>query len=244
MHVRATLSPFEPTRRGSKTRVRKFFFGKGTRVGASACRSGGMHRGISKKVRRSAVGISVFENWNRYYDPFTGRYIQPEPLLLYPGFAPEVARGGHSTPAYGYAFNSPTMNIDPNGLQATPGMAPTSAPGGGAAGFLGLLFNYLNEQTTTHTGVDGSTWTCNSQGCRKTFPATCSDSSSSRWQCTASCNVQAIPGRAPTSFPERVTGTGTGSSEDAACREAKRSATQSAPGGTYARHCQCSCTSR
>ena len=117
MHVRATLSPFEPTRRGSKTRVRKFFFGKGTRVGASACRSGGMHRGISKKVRRSAVGISVFENWNRYYDPFTGRYIQPEPLLQSPLFSKWLSRAGYSPPTYGYAFNSPQRFTDRSGLQ-------------------------------------------------------------------------------------------------------------------------------
>jgi hypothetical protein len=61
------------------------------------------------------------------------------------------------------------------------------------------------------------------------------------WNCTASCNVQAIEGKAPASFPERVTGNASNSNQETACTEAKRLATQSAPAGTYARHCQCKC---
>jgi RHS repeat-associated protein len=59
------------------------------------------------------------------------------------------------------------------------------------------------------------------------------------WTCTASCNVENF--RNIPNVPPRVTGIGTGSSEDIACRNAKRAATQSAPPGTYARHCQCDC---
>lgn len=62
-----------------------------------------------------------------------------------------------------------------------------------------------------------------------------------RWTCTAQCNVQAIPGKSLPTFPERVFGTGSGTSEAAACENAKRSATQSAPAGTYPRHCKCTC---
>ncbi len=59
------------------------------------------------------------------------------------------------------------------------------------------------------------------------------------WSCTASCNLQAI---AAAVLPyERVTGSGVGSSEQEACRNAKRAATQAAPRGTYARHCRCRC---
>jgi len=59
------------------------------------------------------------------------------------------------------------------------------------------------------------------------------------WSRTASCNLQAI---AATMLPyERVTGSGVGSSEQEACRNAKREATQAAPRGTYARHCRCRC---
>ena len=61
-----------------------------------------------------------------------------------------------------------------------------------------------------------------------------------RWTCTASCNLQGIGGNEPP-LP-RVTGTGTGSNENEACLNAKRSATQSAPPGTYPRHCQCACS--
>jgi hypothetical protein len=61
------------------------------------------------------------------------------------------------------------------------------------------------------------------------------------WQCTASCNVQAIEGKAPKTFPERVTGFGSNNSQDEACTIAKRDATQKAVAGTYARHCQCDC---
>ncbi len=33
------------------------------------------------------VESDLFENWNRYYDAFSGRYIQPEPLLNSPRWA-------------------------------------------------------------------------------------------------------------------------------------------------------------
>jgi hypothetical protein len=61
------------------------------------------------------------------------------------------------------------------------------------------------------------------------------------WSCEAQCNVQAIPNKAPASFPDRVYGAGIGSSEGEACMNAKRVATQAAPAGTYARHCKCDC---
>jgi hypothetical protein len=32
----------------------------------------------------------VFENWNRYYDPAIGNYLQPEPLLQHQGVAPAI----------------------------------------------------------------------------------------------------------------------------------------------------------
>jgi RHS repeat-associated protein len=63
-----------------------------------------------------------------------------------------------------------------------------------------------------------------------------------KWACTASCNLQGI-GENPPPYP-RVTGTGTGSNENEACLNAKRSATQSAPPGTYPRHCQCVCSAQ
>jgi hypothetical protein len=61
-----------------------------------------------------------------------------------------------------------------------------------------------------------------------------------RWSCTATCNVQQIDKDA--ACPDRVTGSASGSSEEDACREAKRAATQSTPRGCYPRHCSCDCS--
>jgi RHS repeat-associated protein len=49
-----------------------------------------------------------FENWNRYYDPSIGRYLQPEPLL---------ATEPGALPAYAYSLNNPLWLIDTNGLE-------------------------------------------------------------------------------------------------------------------------------
>jgi RHS repeat-associated protein len=63
-----------------------------------------------------------------------------------------------------------------------------------------------------------------------------------KWLCTASCPLQGIGDTNPPF--ERVTGVGWGNSETAACLNAKRAATQSAPRGTYPRHCDCDCKKR
>ncbi|WP_410477871.1 RHS repeat-associated core domain-containing protein [Myxococcus sp. MxC21-1] len=57
----------------------------------------------------------LFENWNRYYDPSIGRYLQPESLLEDPEFVKGMAQRGLSTPAYGYALNNPMHFVDPTG---------------------------------------------------------------------------------------------------------------------------------
>ena len=69
-------------------------------------------------------------------------------------------------------------------------------------------------------------------------------SGTGRWSCTASCNVQVINPALDGKVPSRVTGGARGKTEPEACAEAKRIATQSAPMGTYARHCQCSSCSK
>ena len=38
------------------------------------------------------IESDLFENWNRYYDPGTGRYLQPEPLLLAPAICTRSQR--------------------------------------------------------------------------------------------------------------------------------------------------------
>ncbi|WP_158623879.1 RHS repeat-associated core domain-containing protein [Corallococcus llansteffanensis] len=58
----------------------------------------------------------LFENWNRYYDPSMGRYLQPEPLLQRPEWLEGRLFSGLATPAYSYAGNNPIGRKDPNGL--------------------------------------------------------------------------------------------------------------------------------
>ena len=59
----------------------------------------------------------LFENWNRYYDPFIGGYLSPEPLLQDPRWVRRMAKRGYSTPTYAYAGNNPIHFVDPDGLQ-------------------------------------------------------------------------------------------------------------------------------
>lgn len=49
----------------------------------------------------------LFENWNRYYDPAQGRYLQPEPL---------AGKRAITTPAFAYAGSNPLIESDPTGL--------------------------------------------------------------------------------------------------------------------------------
>jgi len=61
------------------------------------------------------------------------------------------------------------------------------------------------------------------------------------WRCKAKCNVQQIdPGA---DCPKRVTGSGRGKTEDAACKAAKKDANKNVPVGCYKRHCKCKCKS-
>ena len=57
------------------------------------------------------------ENWNRYYEPQTGRYLSPEPLLQNPRWVARQLQRGRQVPGYSYALNNPITNIDRDGLQ-------------------------------------------------------------------------------------------------------------------------------
>ena len=59
---------------------------------------------------------SFFENWNRYYEPTTGRYLQPEPLWVVPQFVARNAKEGRSISAYSYALSNPLLYTDKTGL--------------------------------------------------------------------------------------------------------------------------------
>jgi RHS repeat-associated protein len=61
----------------------------------------------------------LFENWNRYYDASSGRYLQSEPLLQEASFAKMRAEDGQGVPAYDYASNNPIAFYDDNGLHDT-----------------------------------------------------------------------------------------------------------------------------
>ncbi len=59
----------------------------------------------------------LYENWHRYYDPFNGRYLSPEPLLQNPRYLRIRALLGRHPSAYAYAQNNPVAFIDPTGLE-------------------------------------------------------------------------------------------------------------------------------
>ena len=84
--------------------------------GSRARRSAEAHRGKLRRARRSASAISVYNNWNRYYDPLTGRYMGIEPLARSPDLAVTSAKSGLATPLYSYANNNPLHFADPTGL--------------------------------------------------------------------------------------------------------------------------------
>ena len=191
----------------------------------------------------------------RYYDPATGKFLNEDPLRF----------AANSVNFYQYAYNSPTNSTDPFGLQvktappppvttpAPPAPAPPSAPipepppvvlptpapspGFPWGGFLrGAILEGLRElMFPPATGRDEDLLPKKSPDCNNPRNAR-------RWTCTASCNLQGI-GNNPVPFP-RVTGIGSGSSQPEACLNAKRAATQAAPRGTYARHCDCDCSQR
>jgi len=74
------------------------------------------------------IEAGLHYNWNRYYDPDTGRYITQDPVGL---------EGGINF--YGYAFNDPMNFYDPLGLR-----------GCGQSWFDNVVENYLD----THRAID------------------------------------------------------------------------------------------
>lgn len=109
MNTTATNSAHRPiaagkrslhVRRGSKTR-------SNDRVGTRISTAGG----------RAGNCANFFENWNRYYDPMTGRYLASEPVLNSPRLPLMVATNiGTALPTYSYAGSSPTYYVDKDGL--------------------------------------------------------------------------------------------------------------------------------
>ncbi|NTX35868.1 RHS repeat-associated core domain-containing protein [Myxococcus sp. CA033] len=68
------------------------------------------------------VETDLFENWNRFYDPSIGGYLQPEPLLKDPRWvASSAKRGTASVSTYAYGASNPVHNTDPSGLYTLAG---------------------------------------------------------------------------------------------------------------------------
>ncbi|NTX05425.1 RHS repeat-associated core domain-containing protein [Myxococcus sp. CA040A] len=104
----------------------------------------------------------LFENWNRYYDPATGRYLQPEPMML---LQPKAA----VWPAYSYAKNNPVSFTDPTGL-FTVGDRLSQCP----------TFNIAQERARKMAGCDPS-GTNSSSSCNR-----CQNAIKA---CDSGCNV-------------------------------------------------------
>jgi RHS repeat-associated protein len=98
------------------------------------------------------------QNWNRFYDPLTSRYLQPEPLWQAPVAPLMAAYRGVQAPVYGYANNNPVNVVDPSGLWGAGIVLGGQVEGGvvGGAGLsgqfspLGVYFN--NPKTTDPNG--------------------------------------------------------------------------------------------
>jgi RHS repeat-associated protein len=63
----------------------------------------------------AAAGISGMQgpyyNWNRWYLPSMGRYLEPDPIAMVGGFNTH-----YGVDWYGYGMQNPLTNTDPTGL--------------------------------------------------------------------------------------------------------------------------------
>jgi RHS repeat-associated protein len=62
----------------------------------------------------------LFENWNRFYDSPSGRYLASEPIYESPPGFIGLSLRAFAAPIYGYSGNNPLGFIDPNGRSSYP----------------------------------------------------------------------------------------------------------------------------
>jgi RHS repeat-associated protein len=91
------------------------------------------------------VAVGPYYNVKRYYDPSTGRYLQPDPLLTVSG----VPASGNS---FEYAGSDPLAFVDPSGmslvLRAGTGFEDACAQGNTWACILGTLADMFKPRTS------------------------------------------------------------------------------------------------
>lgn len=94
----------------------------------------------------------LHENWNRFYEPPSGRYLSPEPLLQSPRYVKKMAKRGMSVPTYAYAANNPLRYGDSTGLEtevlmnAPNGWGPSSM-GHVAVNVNGRVYSFARSPT-------------------------------------------------------------------------------------------------
>ncbi|MFL6260858.1 MAG: RHS repeat-associated core domain-containing protein [Thermoanaerobaculia bacterium] len=204
------------------------------------------------------LASDLYANVHRWYGFSTGRYERPDPIRNVLGAYESSPLTLLTSYDYAYAADNPLRYIDPLGLTLEQGLCVLKyALGGlGAGGLAGMGIGCAaGAGVGVFAGGVGALPGCGAGAVAGgyigagtgalggaiigTIQCACPRVKLGRWSCTAQCNVQQI-GNTP-GLPDRVTGFGTGPSEDIACAAAKVSATQSTPRGGYPRHCKCSC---
>jgi RHS repeat-associated protein len=114
----------------------------------------------------------LFENWNRYYDPSIGRYLQPEPMHQGPNWLLGVSRKGFSPPVYSYAGGNPLARIDSDGRDAY----IIRSPGSGLIEHWGVAIElYCHSENT-----------CDPKRPVQRYDYSCSKIYTSTWECVFS----------------------------------------------------------
>jgi RHS repeat-associated protein len=238
--------------------------------GASA--NGSLTRyGFTGREREDATGLVYYRA--RWYDPRQGRFLSEDPLGLTAGpnlyeyaydnplrFVDptgnqgwEIVVGGGGAAALGGGGGAAAGGAAAGGALVAGGAVVAGVAAYGVVLYGAWQFGeWLADQPwnpLTHPAAPPAPATCRARPMPRPTPVPIPMpppppplNMGDKWSCTATCNIQNFS-NVPNA-PERVTGFGVGPSEEAACENAKRNATQQAPRGTYARHCKCICSKR
>jgi RHS repeat-associated protein len=162
---------------------------------------------------RENDGTALYYYRARYYDPVLKRFISEDPIGL---------AGGMNV--YAYVNGNPISYTDPEGLQAIP-VPPIPIPGFPIPGMPGKP---KDPDNPFEQPAPPPAWPSLPDWLTDVFKA-------KTYTCRVRCNVQQIDPKA--CCPDRVEGTGTGKTKEAACKAAQRDANSKVPRGCYKRHC-------